>query len=1435
MADLKISELSALAGSDLAAADLAAVVDSSASETKKITVSDLVQYGTSLISDSSIPGAKILFGSQQVAGSALVNGAVDTTQLADDAVTAAKIADEATVDLVTTLPASGAFTGQIALDTDDNKIYIWDGSAWQSVKAAGSINTVVGSSTGLVNISITTSGDEVTISTTLDDTTAAKHFLAGPAGSAGAVTYREITGTDLPTATTSTKGGVAVNGNGLVMSGSEIRIDNTVTAETVEYHLTQYDAKGLVTGGRVITATDLPEAGASTKGAVFPGSGLEVAAGGELNHTNSATPGDYAKVTVDAQGHVTAGTTLAESDIPSLDASKIASGALPSARIEDDAVTGAKVGDYAVSKFGEVQPTADHIGQFFFNPLTRDLFLWDGNVFQPVGISAGEIVLAGTYDASSNLLDSVTAEGSAAGFTNGASLPAADTGNNRYYVVVSQTGTGTAPAPTVTLEPPDILLSNGTSYVLIETSETITAQIASNVGFTPYGDIASTNVQGAIAELDDEKVSLAGDTMTGDLTLGAGVDLVYEGTSDNAFETTLTVADPTADNTVTIPNETGTVVTTGSSGVVTSTMITDGTIVNADISSSAEIAVSKLADGAARQLLQTNAAGTGVEWASDIDIPGTLDVAGATVLDGNLNVDSGTLYVDATNNRVGLGTSGPGFKLTIQDSTTPRIRIGDGVRHVNLDGGSATQNAAVGTDYAGSFGIYTNGATNTRLHIDSAGLVGIGTTSPTCELEIGGNGHIHLADQGRIGCRSATSSGAPEDAYVKFYDSDIISFHTTDTERLRITSDGKLGLGTSTVSGLFHAAGSSPDIIIQDTQSYTVSDGPLIQLQGRGPNATNYNFGYIRGVSSGSNNAGILQFATNSAGTQSVAMTIDSSQRVGIGTTSVSHKLDLLVGGGADGINVYNNATGAAYYQLATTSRSYKIEAIGSDLRFYDNTGSSERARIDSSGRLLVGTSTSRAMFGSVNNRVQIEGDGHANSSLSLTRTGGGAPQINLASSADTSFGLVSSGNDLGLITFMGADGTAMRNAAEIYAEVDGTPGAGDMPGRLVFATTADGASTPTERMTIKNDGKVGIGTASPTNLLHLSAAGTSYLQIQNTTAGNNFYVGNSTGSGIFELTGSNQFKFISNSSDRVVIDTSGRLLVGTSSSRAVGYGDNTSLLLEGTSYTKAAISAVLNSNDSSGPSLNFAKTRGTSNGSSTVVQDGDFLGLINFSGGDGTDLLSHGARIAAYVDGTPGANDMPGRLVFSTTASGASSPTERMRIQNTGTISSYADSGNPSLTLRNATSAGTSVVFIQGLYSASGTTSGGAASFYVFTNGDVQNTNNSYGAISDIKLKENIVDANSQWDDLKAIQVRNYNFIEGQTHTQIGVVAQEIETVSPGLVTESTDRDEDGNDLGTVTKSVNYSVLYMKAVKALQEAMERIETLEAKVAALEA
>ena len=171
----------------------------------------------------------------------------------------------------------------------------------------------------------------------------------------------------------------------------------------------------------------------------------------------------------------------------------------------------------------------------------------------------------------------------------------------------------------------------------------------------------------------------------------------------------------------------------------------------------------------------------------------------------------------------------------------------------------------------------------------------------------------------------------------------------------------------------------------------------------------------------------------------------------------------------------------------------------------------------------------------------------------------------------------------------------------------------------------------------------------------------------------------------------------------------------------------------------------------------------------------------------------------------------------------------ERFRISNVGQHFMRGTSANGILNLNTSQSASESSNVLVVGHSSTNIT-GGTASCVIFANGNIKNSNNFYGSLSDVKLKENIVDASSQWNDIKAIQIRNYNFKEStgqQTHRQLGVVAQELETVSPGLVSDSPDLDADGNDLGTVTKSVNYSVLYMKAVKALQEAQTRIETLE--------
>jgi hypothetical protein len=129
--------------------------------------------------------------------------------------------------------------------------------------------------------------------------------------------------------------------------------------------------------------------------------------------------------------------------------------------------------------------------------------------------------------------------------------------------------------------------------------------------------------------------------------------------------------------------------------------------------------------------------------------------------------------------------------------------------------------------------------------------------------------------------------------------------------------------------------------------------------------------------------------------------------------------------------------------------------------------------------------------------------------------------------------------------------------------------------------------------------------------------------------------------------------------------------------------------------------------------------------------------------------------------------------------------------------------------------------------------TTGGAQKLEMYGNGNIANVNNSYGALSDIKLKENIVDATPKLADLMRVKIRNYNLI-GDTTKQIGVVAQELETVFPAMIDESPDRDGESGNLSTVTKSVKYSVFVPMLIKAIQEQQALITTLTARITALE-
>ena len=214
----------------------------------------------------------------------------------------------------------------------------------------------------------------------------------------------------------------------------------------------------------------------------------------------------------------------------------------------------------------------------------------------------------------------------------------------------------------------------------------------------------------------------------------------------------------------------------------------------------------------------------------------------------------------------------------------------------------------------------------------------------------------------------------------------------------------------------------------------------------------------------------------------------------------------------------------------------------------------------------------------------------------------------------------------------------------------------------------------------------------------------------------------------------------------------------------------------------------------------------------------------------DGAEISFHNSTKDLYIE-----NRESEDIVFY-------SGSERMRINSGGsflfnTTSTTIDSSNPGFVLSQESS---NSVFLKHGREANGTHStaefyGNQGQFRINGDGDVQNTNNSYGQISDETLKQDIVDASSQWDDIKAVKVRKFRFKSNPTgDLQIGVVAQELEKVSPKLVTEVATSSDDLTSTETV-KSVKYSVLYMKAIKCLQEAMAKIETLETKVAALEA
>jgi hypothetical protein len=401
------------------------------------------------ITDATITTAKIAAGG--LAESAIATDAITTGKILDAAITATKMADDSVVIVSAGTPAgSGDFEGQGWFDTNTGVRYVWTGAAWTRQAAINTINFT--DSTPLAFAVAYPDTHTANVTTTLDTQVANRAFLGPVSGADAAPTFRDI------------------------------------------------------------DPLDLPDATASTKGIIQPGTGLAVNAG-VLNHSNSATAGTFTKLTIDAQGHTVTGTTLDSADIPDLDTAKITTGTFATARIADDAITADKLSDYSTASISESLPVADFIGQIHLNPLDRAFFMWDGNVYVPIGISAGQILLAGTFDASTpagvGSVQSVTPDGAAAGFVVGDPLPVSTLSNNKYYFVVSEGGTITSGnAPNVTLAPPDLCLSvfsdTNPQWVEIDVSSGAGAIAATQVSFNPAASIAATNVQTALEEVSTE-------------------------------------------------------------------------------------------------------------------------------------------------------------------------------------------------------------------------------------------------------------------------------------------------------------------------------------------------------------------------------------------------------------------------------------------------------------------------------------------------------------------------------------------------------------------------------------------------------------------------------------------------------------------------------------------------------------------------------------------------------------------------------------------------------------------------------------------------------------------------------------------------------------------------------------------------------------------
>ena len=544
-----------------------------------------------------------------------------------------------------------------------------------------------------------------------------------------------------------------------------------------------------------------------------------------------------------------------------------------------------------------------------------------------------------------------------------------------------------------------------------------------------------------------------------------------------------------------------------------------------------------------------------------------------------------------------------------------------------------------------------------------------------------------------------------------------------------------------------------------------------------------------------------------SYGAPGAATVIDGNATgIGIGTDNPSDDLSILATPNSLVIGCKDSTRGNHVFQLLADD-----PAGNGELRLYQNAASGTHAKtveIASFGNSYINSGS-----------VGIGTDNPSQQKLTIDVNSSGTTQasfngINICNTDSTTnngsaiiFGQAIAGNSNARIGAINSDRSGNSEDQDIFF---GTIGAGQYA----------------ERMRINSNGKVAIGAvpasgwqaSSTSNVLQINNSvlfdyssvqfdvghnyyydGTDYRYIQNGDAQrlvffDRNFIFNRVNDGVADATIS--------WSESMRLDSAGRLLLGVTSD-----------------FVDGDLQVV----NGDGGQLNLGRS------DTTVLQDND-LGQILFTGNGGS--VGHTcASIRSYADNDHTSTSKSSRIDFYTTADSTTTQVKRLTVDSNGKVMQYASAGTDGYDLSNSRSAGTSTANFVGRFGSSGVLTG-TVSMACYTNGNIVNTNGSYTQISDISLKENIIDAPSQWNDLKAVKFRKFNFKEStgyETFTQIGVVAQELELTSPGLVYDAATPGEPGN----AKKAVKSSILTMKALVALQEAMARIETLEAEVAAL--